>query len=94
MKPFDPLHQGICTFNLTPLPHPSFPLASHTRLRHTAPGHSVWDALWGGLRDLGPAVVVGEWGGEWAEDERSAVVLWQRALARYMSERRISYFYW
>ena len=43
---------------------------------------------------MGPAVVVGEWGGEWAEDERSAVVLWQRALARYMSERRISYFYW
>ena len=59
---------------------------------------TVWDALWGRLPEqTGVPVVIGEWGGLWADTllwnkMRPATGAWQLELHRYLTQRRISFF--
>jgi endoglucanase len=54
---------------------------------------AIWESHWSYLQkeNIAP-VVVGEFGGRSVGDDKEGI--WQRTLVSYLSENRISYFYW
>ena len=67
------------------------PWFSDPKFPDNLPG--IWDSHWSYLQKDGIApVVVGEFGGRSVGDDKEGV--WQRTLVSYLSQNRISYFYW
>jgi endoglucanase len=67
------------------------PWFSDPNFPNNLPG--IWESHWSYLQKEGIApVVVGEFGGHSVGNDKEGV--WQRSLVSYLSQNRISYFYW